>query len=211
MTVMSTSDKFIDRLKMRRFLTPDYPEMKFQKEVPLFVYDDLKDGTETFDNLMGGTVFLGEGTTVDTGFYMKETSQFPLIFRGDKSLGQAGPVLGPVRGEIYSVTPRHILDIDKHYQNNYKFRRWRLKVIAWDQTFSNMNLDVNMGHCLIECYIYVADSKEWAGQNLRSRSLRHPNQKETHVFKKRPYYEWDTWEKDWPMLFQHNSPYGMSY
>lgn len=193
------------KLEERRYRTPDFHYLRFRKEIPLFVYDEMKKygGDEDY---MKNTLYLGRAMTLTTGYemsivrevtaYPNRSVSYPMVFQR-KDGGHA------VRGEIYLVTPQHILAIDKAMEHSMYTRRQFTKFYCEDQDFCEGLKKNRLPHALtkiwLSAYMYVGDTDMFKGHHKTSRpasKLTNP----TNNLEYREFYEYEAWESNSYMM-----------
>ena len=196
MSPQVTKSNLIVNLEERLWRTPDFDELRFCKEIAVFVYDDLKTGTLLNQKMFSGGKYLGEAYTLNSPFVMKERNSKPIVFDEKES----GVPHGAIKGEAFLIGPQHILALDEHMETSvYTYRRM-IKIILTEQQAA-VNLEKWMGYKWINAFIYIGNRNvfEKQGGKLLSRSTR-LNKAILSGPLSRPYYEWDTWELEWPFL-----------
>lgn len=198
------------KLEERRFRTPDFHYLRFRKEIPLFVYDGMKKygGDEDY---MKKALFLGKAMTLTTGYemqivkepayYPKQSVSYPMVFLR-KDGGHA------IRGEIYLVTPQHILAIDKAMEHSVYTRRHFIKVYCEDQTYCEGLKKNRLPHALqkiwLSAYMYIGEPNMFKGHHKTHRpavKLANP----TNPLEHREFYEYEAWESN--AYMQHGFGY----
>lgn len=189
------------KLEERRFRTPDFHYLRFRKEIPLFVYDGLKKyGGE--EDLMAKALYLGKAMTLTTGFemtivkehsiYPAQSSSYPIVFPR-KEGGHA------IRGEVYLVSPQHILTIDKAMEHSIYTRRQFTKVYCEDQTYCDDLKKNRLPHALnkiwLSAYMYVGEADMFKGFHKTHRPpVKRSNP--TNSLEHREFYEYEAWESN---------------
>lgn len=163
--------------------TPDFIELKNSKFARhlVFVYDDLKRGRSN-NFLMNGAELYGLGTTFENALVMKKTDQgMPAVFRPNRiKINKQGGVhymikatgqimrseeLGSIEGELYSVSLRHLCELDKANLNGVVLQRRKM----WVQLSSYPNSGKTA-----QAWVYLAIPEEF-NKKWPIRDLRHVN------------------------------------
>lgn len=183
------------RLEARSWRSPDFDALRFKKEIIIFVYDNLKRNTLENSKYLKGSKYLGKAMTLSSFYCMKNGVDFPVVFE-EKVTAHAC-----IRGEAYLISPQHILALDDLQQNNVYVNRVLQKIILLEQANSRA-LDGTGHHYLkhrwSHGFMYVAHKNMFDKAKLESRSTRQ-SKIAADAVTGRPYYEWDTWEAEWPL------------
>lgn len=200
--VKSMSGNLLEKLVDRAHYTPDFTELRLFHDIILLVYDNMqKYGHQ--HNLLDGAKYVGKGITIPSKFVMKHGHDFPVVFeQPHEELIHAA-----IKGEVYLVSPQHILAIDKFQMNNSWMHRKVYKVALLDQG-TNSNLTTvgqkYLKYAWSNCFMYVGDKGMFADQLLKGRHTRVNPYAGDQVLSK-SHYEWDPWEADW--MQNHNMGY----
>lgn len=173
-----------DRLLDGRYEAPytsDWLDIKDSPAIPVFVYGTLKSG-ESNAALLKDAKYLGKGETL-RHYLMLEVGygSFPVIIEDpDEPFKRE---IHAVAGEIYLVSPFHILALDKLERNGVMYNRELVKVFADDQP------GVVGPYRTMNAFIYVGVKKHWQSRinNLTMSSLKTVGNKQV--------YDWI--ENDW--------------
>jgi gamma-glutamylcyclotransferase (GGCT)/AIG2-like uncharacterized protein YtfP len=154
-TENDTCQRLLDRVSDR---TPDFLELRNIHTIPVLVYGTLKMGG-IFHDALRGAPYLGEATTIHDGFFMKETSSFPVAF----FLGNAGDQRmkhkGKLHGEVYVVDPKMMLRLDEIEDNGRMYTRRQVMVRLVDQPS-----DVEVKQKFIKAWVYCGVDRFWSSQ-----------------------------------------------
>lgn len=188
------------KLQTRGWRTPDFSDLRMRREILLFVYDSLKKDTWENTKYLQGAKYLGKAQTLSSFFCMKTGVDMPVVFSEQVTAHAC------IRGEAYLVSPQHILVLDDIQQNNHYTSRKLEKIILLEQQKSKA-LEKTGHHFLNHRwslgFMYIADKTAFKGASLISRGTR-KSIVQVDAITGRPYYEWDTWEADWPMTHLNN-------
>lgn len=182
-------------LERRSKISPDFCDLRFKREIVLFVYDNLQTGAMENTKLLQGSKYLGEAETLSSFYVMKEAIDFPIVFK-EKVLPHAS-----IRGEAYLVGPQHILTIDEYLDNMSLRERITDRIILKDQKKAPWRGKSNAilgDNSYVEGFLYVGFPEAWKTQKLTTRPTRHKKFVTHPAVEARPFYQWDTWEAEWP-------------
>lgn len=168
----------IKELQRRLDFTPDFPELRKYKSIPLFVYDDFKIGHLGNQMFVERAKYLGKGRTATNRYRMKmfEKENIPVLFEDD-SQGS-----GFAMGEVYAIEPEVLLDIDEHVVQGICMQRITRNVFLLDQETpfrSRGNF-----HPSLKCYMYLGRSDYWEHMTT------FPCQVYVDTQSKRRFYTW---------------------
>lgn len=156
--------------------SPDFLELKAFENIPIFVYGPEMTGGKLnkFVTSDPSTIFLGEAKSCTESYVMEKADwDGPVLFK-------SGAVQNSRRvyGEVYLVSPRVILNLDKLNANQEVTKREKFYFWLMEQTVKDKpNL-----HPALKCWVYLADWDYWETQQTVSM--------ETKKSGKEEYYEW---------------------
>lgn len=193
----SWEQNFLEYVDTLTAYTPDGADLCRKRLQNLFVYDDMmqnrKDHTSTLD---GYSLFQAKAYTVDDHYTLfkhdlgKESYLIPFeepharrAANADWMNPQAlcGAVRGAppatIRGEIFSVSPYRLFELDKRYENGYSFLRKRIQIIVpceekrqvktyyqqdgkWKYEWTSQERDT-----IVECWMYLGRKEYWEHPN----------------------------------------------
>jgi len=145
----------ISQLRERGRFTPDFKELRMYENIPVFVYNYMQgdnSANKFFDQ--DGAHYLGEGQTCGPIFVMKGL-YFPVVF---EDTFKSSPSRATVQGEIYTVTPKQLLALDRIMDNNVAFKRQLKNCFLKDQRSKFANKTVIPS---IPCWIYIGIHDYW--------------------------------------------------
>lgn len=185
--------------------TPDYLKLKLEKYIPVFVYGTLKAGMPRH-GVLEETVALGDGYTSTAGYQMVKSTRgdFPVVL-GQNTVG----VLGQrILGEVYLVSPKHMLNLDKIEDNNTMYKREARYVYLLDQTMKTANGVIRPS---IKCWIYLGVHDFWKNQDTETMKSKEVDGGKMRVYEWEREPSWDSalkgWEKDSSGIWR-NASYG---
>lgn len=146
-------------------LTPDYGMLELQQAVNIFVCDEMMQRHHKH-SMLGEPEFLGVAFTMHKFSMWKKKlgkASFPIPLEGTKDL------LAPpyrIRGELYAIRPKCILDIDKDKINGVLFQRKRVKLVLPHHSvvktkMSDVVITTSVKHVLLSAWMYVGISERW--------------------------------------------------
>lgn len=116
----------IQRLQQRATFTPDFRDIRETTNIPVFVYGTLKSDLSNH-GLLKGAVKVGDAYLSErAAYHMVSAGGFPVLYYREynKKLGIATSYSVPrIDGEVYSVTPEHMLALDALESNGYMYQR----------------------------------------------------------------------------------------
>jgi gamma-glutamylcyclotransferase (GGCT)/AIG2-like uncharacterized protein YtfP len=147
----------VQELLERGKKTPDFHELRKYTNILVFVHDDFKSGQNQNDALKGAK-YLGEATTVSENFTMK-SEVFPVVFENNI---KSSRTRAKVRGEVYAVTPEHILYMDMKRNNGIVYKRVKKAVLMHDQEYGTLKGN-RRPYGL--CQMYLGVENFWEGND----------------------------------------------
>lgn len=132
--------------------TPDYLDLKMEKNIPIFIYDSLKTGGQMNAQVSDGT-FLGDAHTMTQSYDMRvncETNE-PVAFSS-----MNGHYL---QGEVYIVQAYDILNLDYLFGNNHRYKR-EIKFIALDDQTMPLKKS-SIQRPAIKCWVWIGLEDYW--------------------------------------------------
>lgn len=177
--MVSYNDLSILRELNERFnnTSPDYIERKLEGQIPVFVYGSLRHGFHNHD-VIKGSPYIGEAVTSIEKFEMRELSHggFPLVFeKGMRGL-KDNISSGAIRGEVYVVCPRTLLELDRLESNGKMYTRSLQYVLLKDQNLGGK------GRPIKKVWMYLSNEDFWGNKNHHAVSSK--------VQSSRRYYDW---------------------
>jgi gamma-glutamylcyclotransferase (GGCT)/AIG2-like uncharacterized protein YtfP len=163
--------------------TPDMWRLQQKKNHHVFLYGDSMEGHHNHFKHVGNAPYLGIAYTFNRDFIMWKKSvgdeSFPFILRGVAST-QVGK--GRVKGELYDLTPRQVIQLDEYMLNTVQFNRVRLKVtvphivrrLVGDKVTQTLSVFPP-----IESWVYVGKTDYW--EDLLDGGYRYPVVKSGHT------------------------------
>lgn len=164
-------EDFLKKLSNREKYTPDFHILRAFKEIPLFVFDELKKGFESHNYLVNAK-YLGRATTL-THHYRMYTyrDKYPIVMESPTSNFKAR-----VRGELYLVNVSHIHCIDILQDHTRRTLRNKLRVLMLDQPQGNHKTFRDFPWT--EAFIYLGIPQVWEKESLQgyhTRTVRNKN------------------------------------
>lgn len=158
--------RVLSELKERQERTPDFYKLRMHKLVPIFVVDMMKRGGGRASFIRGARYF-GNAHTVQSswrifGSEKRKSDYVPLQFTDPDSKN----VTASMRGELYGVSPEHILELDDFYKNGTAFNRIPLMVVAEEQTPISDKRYTWKNRAVISAYVYVGIKDYWKDAGL---------------------------------------------
>ncbi len=98
--------------KCRSYYTPDFPTLRMQKQILLFVWGREKSGYD-LDKMLNGAIPLGSAHTLMAKYIMREDEYGPQVFERK----QGTPKAETLMGEAYLASVEHIHCLDTMYLN----------------------------------------------------------------------------------------------
>lgn len=148
------TDELFDR---RNPETPDYLDFKNLRNIPIFVYGSEMTGGKLHRFLQNDieAIFLGDGRTA-TASYVMEKAEWdgPVVFN---TVAQNS---FRVYGEVYLVSPKTILNLDKLNANNEIMRREKRFIWLMEQGIKGK---ANL-HPALKCWMYTGIENYWEDQ-----------------------------------------------
>lgn len=185
----------VEELLKRGERTPDFSDIRKKNLHFVFLYDELHTFHDSQD-IMKDFKNLGQGMTANPIFDMKNRvrTDTPIVFKAKKKDRSR-----TVKGNIWAVSPKDILTLDKFYENGEIHYRERRSIRTLDQKFESSKGD--MLSPTLPCWIYLARPAYFEGMILKDES-------EISVGK-RAYYKYFNTDDFKPHRSQnYNYPYG---
>lgn len=159
-----------EELAERHSVTPDFYKFRDLEEVPLFVYDSMKEGGSRHNFIKNSSNYYGEAHTIQTSWRLYSCSnrrnEYPAFFQ-PKDKETYGAAL---RGEVYGVASETLVDLDNFYENGRKFRRRKMLVVAENQAPVANKQYRWKNKAVIPCYLYEAlPGLSWDNAGLLSK------------------------------------------
>ena len=178
------------QFRVRSTLTPDFSTLKFMKTIPLFIYGtEMENGID--NGLLNGATYLGKAHTLDSKYWMKQSSVHPIVFdhhvEGHKDNRR-------VRGEVYSVRVEHIHLLDVLHRNRISVRRTLRNIVFEDTMPVNASHHTISGMGVSRCFMYLGSNKYWKDYDLRLRVT--TNFVARDGLRNTPFYEWYNWAQE---------------
>lgn len=136
--------------------TPDYLERKLEGQIPVFVYGSLREGFHNH-GVIQGSPYIGEAVTSIEKYEMREPSHggFPLVFLRGIRDPKTNASSGKVRGEVYVVDPRTLLELDRLENNGKMYTRSLQYVYLKDQNLGGK------GKPIKKVWMYLSNEDFW--------------------------------------------------
>lgn len=150
---MSQLESLLADLEARQFHTPDFNSFKNKEVITLFVYDKYRFGFPDCDKHLHGAQYLGTAMTAVDTYIMKECVADrwnPKVFWGNPKAQQTARV----KGDLFRVSPQHLLYLDNELENNMSVFRVQTFVGALDQEIPS-HKGFFKGVPSIRAYIYM--------------------------------------------------------
>ena len=154
----------IEILEERLKFSPDFYKIRQNDEVPLFVYDHMKQGGARHTVLLKGANYYGTAHTVQKGFRMYKPSKRRMELLPFEVPEGKDNMYASVRGELYGVSPEHIIDIDEYMRNTMAYER-KYKLVVCEQQAPYQELGWKTRNCAVEkAFMYVARKEYWSAE-----------------------------------------------
>lgn len=156
-------DQYLTKiLEERGRLTPDMPELRAFKEIPIFVFDNLQKGKRDHYCLEGAKYY-GKAHTSHRKFTMKTSDSVPYVFDVDSSSISSAYI----RGEMYGVTPEHMVVLDSYHGNMNSSNRTLIPIVMEEQKPTN-----GQGMMIQKCFIWTGIGEVWDNRRMQVCSRR---------------------------------------
>lgn len=153
----------MEELQNRGISTSDFEVFRKRVEIPVLIYDDYKLGCWNGRFFQEGCNYYGEGVTLASEFSMKRTD-------GDQCLvfdKQKEEPRGKVRGDIFGVSPEHMIVLDKVMDNNIKnFRREILVMLEDQDHMAGRWTPAHKGRPYVKCWMYLSNPLWYAARPI---------------------------------------------
>lgn len=183
-----------DELRRRRDLTPDFPNFRNQVRVPVMVYGDLVRGKRHHHLIRMGT-FHGKVNTFNSEMAIKRLDPELKNKNGMKYSTTVAAVeshfipksgqkdKGKVRGELYTVSPETILELDEHYllegtMERIKKHVWLEEALLESKPTELVSEDGEiyskstlLPKASLEVFMYVGNSDIWSDAPLIGKAV----------------------------------------
>lgn len=182
----SNGDELICRDANERMMyTPDFPELRVMKMVPVFVYDNMM-SDQSHHYMINGAVYFGRGHTMTDFYEMKSGGTIPVVM----PVKDKGPSVryGYVRGEIFGMDIERIHVMDNYNRNGEEFQRIIRPIYLEDQAEYNIQ---NNGRSYIKCHMYMGRPEYWENRKLASHHIKTYRNGVPERMKDRNFFEWD--------------------
>ena len=143
---VSKMNNIIEILQDRKKFSPDFGKQRLLSNILIFVYDSMKKGGQS-DTILKDTTFLGLARTTLPNYLMNIYGNHrPVVM--DHNRKEFG---GYIRGEVYAISPLHLLEIDKAKLNGFVFKRQQRSIQLLDQSYPSKKGPV---HPCVQAWIY---------------------------------------------------------
>lgn len=182
--VLQTSKGLIKRFKDRSIYSPDLMEFRHYEEIPVLLYGDVcKDGLH--HNILDGANDYGFAHTISQNFIMKDSKFYPVVF----DVANTNVFKHKIRGELYGVSPEHLITLDIHHQNTYMYKRVKRRALFEDCKPEGSKVYRDMGYDFV--YMYLGVVSYWETEPLeRKKVISYVNKP---GIDKIPFYEHINW------------------
>lgn len=175
----------IKKLRERGQQSPDIHKLKFYKEIPFFAYGTEMIGGDD-DHILKGAKYLGKAHTMSSNFVMKANNAFPVSF----PCKQDDQRRGRIRGEMYLVSPEHIIAMDRGNANGKSFFRFKSRYILEEQE-TQEHLKSFKQEPYIQAYAYMGSIGWWSDKaTLSYRPRTSFSGSAKPMFHGKHFYEW---------------------
>lgn len=152
----------VELLEERDDFTPDFYKFRDKEEVPLFVFDSMKWGGSRNTILLKNCNYYGTAHTVQKNWRLYKPEKRRLETLAFQVTESKEGVQASIRGELWGVSPEHILDIDEYLRNTMAVQRVQRLVICEEQEPYKPNGSWKVKHRAVEkAYLYVAKTRYW--------------------------------------------------
>jgi hypothetical protein len=129
----------VETIASRQDYSPDFKDMRLYKYIPVFIYHKrlMKGGQDNSILLPTESKYLGEAYTCTDRYIIRVTdsSLFSAAFNSTEVYANANAKFNKnhVKGEVYALSPRALLNVDKFLENSFMFQREYRNIFLIDQ------------------------------------------------------------------------------
>jgi hypothetical protein len=186
--------EIIKKLKERSERTPDFPDLRMLKEIPVFLYGLEKRGMN-YNYLLRGSYCYGTCHTMSDRFLMKETeAKTPVVFETTRD----HKMKYKIRGEVFGCSVEHIHLLDRVYFNGERFKRCLRRVQFEAKGYEPKGLKQYRNHGYTLAFMYLGVSNYWKdNQTSNVENITYPVSGD---FREIPMYEFEEPEDEWGFM-----------
>lgn len=216
--VQSANSNFIKVLKKRQEITPDFAAFRQRTDPVVFIYDTYRYGTQHQRNILGEAEWLGTGLTIAHNYYMRMGSLYAptgprthgasvyqeRVWAWPETSKSFQDGMGAIRGDLFRVSPAHIVVLDKIYGRGDYSERKEVSVIfeqQKDAAIGGRCLTNYFGHPLGLAFMYHFNDDEMEEITYTNKyiPLAHPDVPSEYQGKQllpqyRPYLEFTNYQ-----------------
>lgn len=160
--------RFQQEASRKAMFTPDIEDIQSRYAINVFVYNECQKNGNKSDVLGKQAAYQGLAYTESSDFvlYKKllgiETYPIALPITEDQKHGWSSLIGDPgqIMGEIYSIRPYDLIQLDNYMLNTVQFQRKRVKVVVPYHANETSPLDTHV----VEVFMYVGDYDFWRDQ-----------------------------------------------
>jgi gamma-glutamylcyclotransferase (GGCT)/AIG2-like uncharacterized protein YtfP len=203
MSAKTPRSGLFDELKRRRFFSPDYKFYRYYRTQLLFVYDNLRYGGSDYTNYLKDAKWLGKACTCTDNYVMETvvvTSKSGTRRKVPVVYPEAGATSANIHGDMFLVSPEHLLAIDDFMLNDGILDRQQQKFFLLDQeSFKHKEIRTVFDKMMVSAHVYLTDFVTWKDEDYLSKiaDLNMPDEYgeavvKGHAIKSwiKPYYEY---------------------
>lgn len=157
-------------LAQRALHTRDFEILRLRENIPVFIYEHLLlNGGELHSLLFSKkTKYLGRGYTATTRYRLKDSigKTYSVAFT-DNDMGTR--TKAHIQGEIYSVPPEIILDLDAIHKNGKLYSREKRNIFLSDQEIPLKASRIGIPS--LQCQMYLGIPEFWENSHMNIRAM----------------------------------------
>lgn len=192
-SIISWEGRIVTPLINRSWRSPDLPELRMYKYIPVLVYDSHQKGGILHHHLQGSR-YLGMGHTVESAYklYSYEldaNTYIPVAFphRIDD------PNSYSLRGEVYLCSVEHLIVMDNHFRNGDSHTRVKRQVYLEEQEPADFSNSKYGEKPWCTAWVYQGE-QEWYEDEKAEFTLCNPfrirSMFHNKIYGERHYYQW---------------------
>lgn len=146
-----------ETLKQRAKWTPDFKKLKLQKNILVFVHDQLVFLGQQH-KYIGDAKYLGKASSIHDNYTLKG-HRFPVLLENSNPKSERAKI----KGEIYAITPERLIVLDRLKFNGNMFRREQRTFFLKDQRFATK---AGFRVPSVKAWVYLGVPDCWQGDHL---------------------------------------------